>query len=373
MNEPVKKQKRIGLILWSVLGLLILLIVVMMSLRRPPEKNPEAIEVAVPVATLELQPQMVTETLLIPGKIEPRVSTLLASAQDGLVLALGAEKGDAVTNGQLLMRVDNRQWEQARHRAEIEIREAGKDVQRWTELKQAGAVSINDYEDIRTRQEQAEIALAEASVFLSQCEVTSPLNGWVNNRMVELGEYVNKGTPVFEVVDIRQIKLVVDVPERDILTIHPGVGLPFTLSAYPGESFTGEVSFVSLLAQRESNAFRVEALAENPENRLKPGMIANVEFVRQTRPDSLLVPLQAVLPKKGEYVVFEVVKNRAVRRVIQLDAIMGHDALITGLQAGAELVVEGHRALQDGMLIERVPVANGEKTSDTQPRPEQGE
>ncbi len=353
MNEQTFRKKRMGILLWSLLGLLLASIVILMALKKPAEKKPVPEEVPTPVSTIRLEPQDITETVRIPGKLEPLLSARLAAAQEGLIMEVGAEKGASVTNGQILLRVDSRQWEQVRQRAEIEIRESEKDVARWTELKRAGAVSVNDFDSIRTRREQAEIALAEANVFLSQCEVASPMDGLVNDRMIELGEYINKGAPAFEVVDIRQVKLMLDVPERDILAVKDGLPIRFELASYPGESFTGVVSFISLLAQKESNAFRIEALADNPQGRLKPGMIAGVDLVRRTRAGSLLAPLQAILPRKGEYVVFVVEDGRAIRRVVQVESIVGHSAVINGLNAGDELVVAGHRALQDGMRVER--------------------
>lgn len=352
MKMPSLNRKTVGLILWGLLGILVLLTILLIATFPAPKKGEDTVEAALPVETVIVQPRTVAEKLRVPGRLEPFVDAVLSAEQDGLIVELNADKGDAVTNGQVLLRIDGRSWEQARRRAEVNIREAEKDVARWKELREAGAVSVTDYEAIETRREQAEIALTEASVFLSQCEVRSPLDGWVNDRFVDRGEYIGKGQPVFDVVDVSRLKLVFDVPERDVLAVEQGKPVSIEVPSYPGRIFAGEVAFVSFLARKESNAYRAEALVANPEGLLKPGMIANVELVRRERPDSVVVPLQAVLPKKGEHVVYTIENGRAVRCVVQIDALMDNEAVLGGgLKPGAELIVDGHRALQDGMRV----------------------
>lgn len=361
MNTPNSDGKKVNRILWGILVLLVLLTVVLIATCRPPKKGEDTIEAALPVQAQLVEPRTIDERLRVPGRLEPFVQAVLSAEQDGLIVELNGDKGDAVTNGQLLLRIDGRTWEQARRRAEVEIRDAEKDVARWQELRAAGAVSVTEYEAIQTRKERAEIALAEADVFLSQCEVRSPLDGWVNDRQVDLGEYIGKGQPVFEVVDVSRLKLVFDVPEKDAAAVAPGAEVSVELAALPGGHFTGRVTFVSFLARRENNAFRVEALMENAGGRLKPGMIVGVELVRRHRPGSIVVPLAAIMPRKGEHVVYTVEDGRAVRSVVQIDAIIGSEAVLgAGLQAGAELVVDGHRALQDGMRVDvtRAPAGN---------------
>lgn len=353
MKMPNMDRKKAGRLLWGSLIFLVIMTVVLIVTHRPPEKEEDTQEPALPVVTQIVEPRVMDEMLHVPGRLEPLVRAVLSAEQDGLIVELNADKGDAVTKGQLLLRIDGRTWEQVRRRAEVEIRDAEKDVVRWRELREAGAVSATDYEAIQSRRDRAEIAIAEAEVFLSQCEVRSPLDGWVNDRMVEPGEYIGKGQPVFELADTSRLKVAFDVPEKDAPAVKQGMPVSVELAALPGERFSAEVVFVSFLARRENNAYRVEALLENAEGTLKPGMIANVELVRRRREDSLVVPLAAVLPRKGEHVVYVVEKGRAVRHVVQIDAIIGSEAVLrAGLPPGAEVVVDGHRALQDGMRVE---------------------
>ena len=103
-----------------------------------------------------------------------------------------------------------------------------------------------------------------------------------------------------------------------------------------------------------TSAFRVEAVVANPAGELKPGMIASVQFKRGARDGAIVIPLAAVVPARGEHVVFVAKDDRAERRVVRIAAIAGQSAVIeSGVDAGDEVIIRGHRALIDGALIQR--------------------
>ncbi|OGV61268.1 MAG: hypothetical protein A2498_00640 [Lentisphaerae bacterium RIFOXYC12_FULL_60_16] len=97
----------------------------------------------------------------------------------------------------------------------------------------------------------------------------------------------------------------------------------------------------------------MELVVDNPDNRLRPGMIATVELLRQEMPDARLAPLEAVLPLAGEHVVYVVQENRAVRRRVELGVLLDTRVVIErGLEPGDRLVIEGQRSLEDGVPVD---------------------
>jgi membrane fusion protein (multidrug efflux system) len=268
------------------------------------------------------------------------------------VVELLADKGDTVAAGQVLLRLDRRLPEANVRRARIEVRDAERDLKRWQELAKSGAVSTSESEAVQRRQEAAAIALDEAEVMLSQCEVKAPFAGEIVERSAEEGDYANEGQAVFRVIRRDRVKVAFDVPEQDVASLQTGQEKTFTLAALPGRTFTGAVTFVSSQAARESNSFAAELAAENADGALKAGMIAQVALTRPERAGAIVVPLAAVVPRKGEYYVFAVENGRAVRKRVLIAALFGHEAVLeAGLAAGDRIVVEGHRGLQDGMTV----------------------
>ncbi len=367
MNAPKPMSTKSGsLLIWVALAIVVALIVVFAVLRKPAEPAEAEAEKPVAVRTIAIEPRRVEDALQVPGRIEPLQEAALAAERAGRVVELLADKGDAVEAGQLLLRVDGRLWDAARRRAEIEARDAARDLKRWKELEKTGAVSASDYEGIQRRQEAADIALEEAETMRSQCDVRAPFAGTIVDRLVEVGDYANEGQAVLRLIRLDRVKVAFDVPEQDVATLQTGQKKAFALAALPGRTFAGEVTFVSDQADRASNSFAAEMETDNADGALKAGMIAQVSLVRQEREDALVVPLAAIVPRKGEHYVFVAVDGHAVRQRVRIAALVGHEAVLeSGVAPGDRIVVEGHRGLQDGLPIEEVAAAAPEAPADS--------
>ena len=354
MNAPTSNPstKKGSFLAWGALALVVALIVAFGALKKPAEPAAPEAEKPVAVRTLALEPRTVEDALQLPGRIAPLQEANLGAERAGRVVELLADKGQAVAEGQVLLRVDGRLWDAARRRAEIEARDAARDLKRWKELEKTGAVSASEYEGVERRQEAADIALEEAETMLAQCEVRAPFAGTIVDRLVDVGDYANEGQAVFRLIRLDRVKVAFDVPEQDVGAVRPGQRKAFVLTGLPGREFAGEVTFVSSQAARESNSFAVELEADNADGALKAGMIAQVALVRQERAGAIVVPLAAVVPRKGEHYVFAAVDGRAVRKRVRIAALTGHEAVLeSGVEPGDRIVVEGHRGLQDGMKV----------------------
>lgn len=340
------------ILLVSILGGIVILAVLPPRSEKLPEQQSRASAVVVQQAVMTNLSEVVT----MPGRVEAEKEVRLAVETGGRVIWLGAEKGDRVEAEQVLLRLDSRSQTAAVSRAEVNLRQAEEDLKRWQALKATGSVSSLEYENVLNRRDLARIALDEARTDYGRCTVHSPIGGWVEDRPVEIGETVIPFVPVFRVVKTDRVKVMVDVPERDVLALRVGDGVKFEADAVRGSSFTGKVMFVAAVADSRSNTFRSELLVDNPEGLLKPGMIVRVAVVRGVIRNAVVVPLSALIPVKGQYVVFLVEDNRAVRRVVKLETVIDTYAVVQeGLKPGDRLVVEGQRLLADGTAVTVTP------------------
>ncbi len=342
-------------LIWSLLILIVLLSVGLafwVSQREEEERQVEPEVKQQVVKTMTVSPCDMPNRVVVPGKTMPFTDAMLSAETAGRITDILVERGDRIEAGQVVLRIDSRTWSQAVLRAEIELREADKELKRWIELAKTGAVSVSDFDAVQTRKDNADLALAEARTLLSKCAIKSPINGLVEERLVERGEYINEGEPAFRVVDIERLKLTFDVAERDIFVVRTGAKIPFDVTATPCGPFTGVVYYISSAADPRNNAFRIEALVANWRGLLKAGMIADVVLQRAMRRNALVVPLASVMSRKGEHVIFKVNDGHAVRKVVHIEDIIGHEAVLSdGLADGDSVVIEGHRTLVDGMAV----------------------
>ena len=350
--KRVKKNSVGTIVVWLLLFVVVIAIVVMGRLGKKDEILEEVQEKSVLVSVQEVVLRSIHDTVELPGRVEANISVMLATEKGGRVIELLADRGDLVAVGDVLLRIDGRHWSVMQKRASIELVDAKRDLDRWEKLKADGAVSSSEFDVIQRRHDFAKVAVEEASVHIDQCRVVSPIDGVVDGRYVELGEYAGEAKPVFKVVSMGTLKVKLDVPEQDISSVKTGSELLIKSVAINSGSFSGKVSFVAVDGDAPSNTFPVELKVENPPAGLKPGMIVDVALLRSSREDAVVVPFAAVVPKRGEHVVFVVEGSSAVLRVVHVDAIVGQEAVLSsGLSDGDLLVVEGQRTLQDGARV----------------------
>ncbi len=351
-----------SIVLWGVLLLALAAVVWLAVTREPPPPEEEPERRALPVRVQPVVPRAVADTLTLPGRLEARHDARLAAERAGRVVAVRAARGEAVREGDPLVEIFDGVWQAHLARAEVEAREARRDQERLDALRESGGVTERELDAAAARVERAETAVRESSVHVAQCTVRAAFDGVVDVRFVEPGEFVREGDPVVRLVSADPLRLAFSVPERDVQAAEPGRGIPFTLDPLPDETFEAEIDFVSLAGDTRANTFRVEARVANPEGRLRPGMIARVRFTRRVRENAILVPVAAIVPRRGEDVVFLVEDGHAIRRAVVIETLIGTDALLSrGVEEGDLLVVEGHRDLADGVPVRRVDDRDGDR------------
>ena len=334
-----KRLDKTGKILLGALGTVLLLIVVFKALPERREQLPPKPEETIPVQVVEVTAEDRPDIIVLPGLVLADIDAKLAAEKAGRVVEILVERGEAVTNGQILLRLDDRN-------ARIAFEDAARNLERFEALSGTGAVSQKDLDDIRK-------AYDLAGTELSYCTVKSPADGIVNERYVEEGEYVLPSAPVFDVLSIDPVRVTADIPERNIRALKTGDRVPFEVLPFPDRVFTGTVSYISSKANTDNNAFRIELQAPNPDGALRPGMIASVQYRRGLRTNAVTLPLEAIIPQKGDNVVFLVRDGMAVRRLVRIDTILKQEALIlSGVEAGDLVVTRGNRMLTDGAKVE---------------------
>lgn len=355
MSDPgVQPKKRIKMVAYIVTGAMIV-IGIILSVTKKEEKPVPADEKPAAVSIITVKPADTSDIMIVPGVLEPWHESVISSQQSGRIVAIAVEKGGRVGKGDVLMSIDSKIQELALKRAEITKADAESDFLRWDKLKKTGSVSDDEMESVRKNRELAGVAYAEAEEQLAYCTLKAPVEGVVADRMVEVGEYVVPGMSVFELVEDRRLKLVVSIPERDIYSVKEGQELSFSVPAAGDKIFSGKVIFVSPRAEKSSNSFTVELAVENSEGELKPGCIASLSFERSVIKGRIIVPLTALIPVRGQYVAFVVKENRAFKRVVRIESILGSEAVVeSGLEDGDVLVTMGHRTLEDGMTVKVV-------------------
>jgi RND family efflux transporter MFP subunit len=168
------------------------------------------------------------------------------------------------------------------------------------------------------------------------------------------------GTPILRIVNMDQVKVVVNVIERDFSKIKLSQKAALSVGAYPDETFTGKIGLISPTIDRITRTASVEIIISNRNHRLKPGMFAKVDIIVREKADAILIPTYAVLEQSDVNKVFVVVNGKATSKVVQLGADQGESVeVVSGVDVGDSLVVAGHHKISSGEAV-RVLEGGGE-------------
>jgi membrane fusion protein (multidrug efflux system) len=305
------------------------------------------------VSVITVMPTPVKDVLVLPGETEAWQDVRLASETDGVVEWIDPKEGDIVREGQLIAKIDVSTLKAALDQAEASFDLADKLYQRRKLLFQRKVIATEELDRSQNERTLALTKLRSAKVMYKRGFLHSPINGLVNHLHVDVGEFVDRGNPVADVVNVDKIKINVNVPELDVRYLRVGQKAMVTVDAFPGRRLTGTVDFVAYKADPATKTFHVRVVIENPKREIRPGMIARLAFLRRIIPDALVVPLFALVDKGGERLIFVEKDGIAYSRTVSIGVIEGDRVqIIEGLQAGDHVIVSGQAEVEEGMRVQ---------------------
>jgi multidrug efflux pump subunit AcrA (membrane-fusion protein) len=270
-----------------------------------------------------------------------------------------AETGQLVQRGQLLARI----YSPDLYSAQQELLNA----QRWADAAPAGKLGAapNLRESARSRlvlmgMQPAEIDEVEKTGTPHRLiEIRSPVRGYVAQKSAIQGLYVEPGTRLFDLADLSTVWVMVELFERDAARVKAGQRAQLTLTAYPGETFSGKVQLVYPTLEVATRTQRARIEFKNPDLRLRPGMFGDL-VIQQGAGEGLTVPREAVVDSgERSYVFVSEGEGRFTPRVVQLGARFEDSVEVTsGLREG-EIVVTTGNFLLDSESRLRTAVEGG--------------
>lgn len=243
------------------------------------------------------------------GTLDAVTTVQVGTQVSGIIDEIYVDYNDVVEAGQVIARIDTtllsntvKSAEAQLARANAELRKASSESQRYDSLYDQSLVSDSEHTTIQYNLDvakasvtSAEVELARARQNLNYATITSPIDGTVISRSMEVGQTVQasfSAPELFSIAgDLRFMQILAAVDESDIGLVEEGQRVEFTVQAYPDESFEGEVRQVRLQSSNQENIVNYTVVVDvaNPDGKLLPGMTATVEFVVSTASDVIYV------------------------------------------------------------------------------------
>ena len=317
-----------------------------------PESN-QTQNKAVKVSVVRVEPAPMKDILVLPGETEAWQDVRVAADVAGRVEWIGPKEGQTVKEGVLIAKIDVAALKAALDRAEAAQKLADDLYQRRYKLFERNIINQEELDKSQTERTLARANFRQMQIEYERGFLKAPLTGMVNHLFVDEGEFVDKGKPFVDLVNVDKIKINVNVPELDVRYLKVGQKTMVRVDAFQDRELFGIIDFVAYKADPATKTFHVKVIVDNPNHEIRPGMIARVAFLRRILPDALSSPLFAIVEKGGERLVFVEKDGVAEARTISFGVIEGDRVQITkGLHPGDHLIVVGQTEVEEGMRVQ---------------------
>ncbi len=337
------------------------------------DSNHQKAQEAEPIAVTTNQ--ITTNTanqLSVSGVIQAVNNATLSTRIMGHVNRVHVNIGDKVSQGQLLVSINNTDLQARRaqvnasiNEAQVAVNNAQRDSERFNALFAQNSATQKEVDDMLANYQMAQARLASAQAMKAEveaqfayAEIRAPFSGVVTNRFVEAGTMATPGMPLIAIEAPGSFEVRATVPERTIGQINTGDKVSININAI-NKTIEGTLSQVSASATTSGGQFPIK-VALNESNNLKSGMFATVIFsVEQTedQPQIITVPKQAIITQgdlRGVYTVSQ--QNTAMLRWLRLGRSFGDQVeVLSGLSPQEAVIVSAEGKLFNGAKVEVKP------------------
>lgn len=325
-----------------------------------------------PVRYTEAREYPLKRAIVLPGSVESRVSSVVASEVAGLVRELVAREGDTVKQGEPLARLRTNTLELRLQAAQAQLKEAEsrmklaeRNLTRARELFESKVFSQQQLDDAtyefnawQGRVEALTAEIARIKLDLERCTVRAPFTGVVVRKRTDVGEWIGEGDPVVEMVSLEELEIRVDVPERYFRNLNLGAAALVTFESLPGVQVGGRISAVVPRADPQARTFPIKVRIPNREGHIGVGMLAQVSFPGGESYRATLVPKDAVVTRGEQKLIYVMNGDNTVTPVsIQTGAGVGAWVEVQGsVKAGQRVVTRGNERLRPGQVVQGQPI-----------------
>lgn len=356
----------------SALLLCLTLLVLLLDRGRPAKgARPKAARPLL-VETLPVKNDLIMAVVRATGILEAVKDVTLYAETHGQVVGRPFDEDQPVKKGDIILRLEDTYKKTAMASAKAALDEARavaklrrSQSKRAQKLKRARAISSEELERQLSEEAVAEAALRAAEEKLRQAKedlyktlIRSPIDGTVVEFPFEVFEFVQTGEPVARIIDNLELKLVVEVADRERVALRGNAEVKIEIDALPGREFAGKVVRLGKAAAGAAKKFPVEIRLNNSEGTLLPGMVAEASLPLATEQKGIMLAKELVMESFGQPYVYvareEGSSLRARRKAVSVENIPflpTHVEVVAGLEEGELVITTSLRELREGATI----------------------
>ena len=317
---------------------------------------------AITVAVMPSQAQDVQLVLTAEGQSEPDRATDVQAEAGGQVVSVSAARGDLVSAGQEIGRIDAETIEAQLLQAQTQLAQSTRDLNNAIALQERGVATEDRVSSARAAKAAADAAVTAAQEQLENTIIRAPFAGRLNDLTLDVGEFVDPGSVVAEVIDNDPLTVVIQVPQQALSRIE--TGQEATVNFITGEQRTGIVSFIGANADQQTRTFRVEVTVDNPDSVMPAGLSARIALPTGQARGHFISPAILSLGTNGDLGIKTVLEDNTVAfSQVAIVRAQTDGVWVAGLPEEADIITVGQGFVTAGDVVDPQPMAD-DQTAD---------
>jgi len=261
------------------------------------------------------------------GIVKSNLDLVLLSETQGKITEIYKQKGDYVSKGELIAKVDDEVLKAQLELSKVNLEACQKDFHRLKKLVAENAVSKKDFEDIGLKYQKAKSDYVTTKKKLEDTQIKSPVTAYINDDYIDVGMFINGGVKICNIIDPSDLKMDIYLSEKELLQIGGSKDVNVSSDAFPGDNFKGEISNIAQKAT-DNNLFKTEiSLNGQSEKLLKAGMFVQVRLDTPQR-DVVLISRKSISGSLKSASVFIVENDYVIEKDVVIADNLGEYVVV---------------------------------------------
>ena len=311
-----------------------------------------------PVRVLPIEAKPWRREVVIRGRTEASRSVKLRAETAGRIYEIHAEEGKSVKKDQTIAKLDPAERKAALAEATALLRQRDIEFKAARSLANKGYRSDTKLAEAQAQRDAARAQVSQMKTDIARTVVKAPFDGILENRAVELGDYLKVGDDLAMIVDLDPILVVGAVSEREVGSIK--IGLEATATLVDGRSLTGKIRFIGTVADTATRTFRVEIVIPNEDRSVRDGITSQISLLTSDIHAHFLSPALLTLNESGRLGVKAVdAENKVIFYPVTILADRTDGIWVSGLPDRLTLITVGQEFVRTGQQVTPVPDNRG--------------
>lgn len=314
------------------------------------------------VEVMEREASEFTPRLLIQGQLKAEYEVELRARRNAQIVNLPVAQGSRVTQGQVLLEIDQQALPAQLEQARSELNLANAELDGAERLRSRSMISETDYLRLKSQYSRAQADVATLQRELDDTRPRAPFAGRLDRLDIDPGDELQVGETWGFLIEDSQLIAKGWVPQRQALEL--AIGLPATVRLLDGSTLSGSLSHIASRADEATRSFAIEVMVENPEHRRLAGASATIELTLPTRRVHRVTPGLLHLGPDGQLALKHLDDdNRVMLERVELVSSDADQARVTGLPDQVRLITLGAGFVDAGQTVEPVPASSNPDTA----------